>query len=962
MQDSHWFVTYVNYEPKQKSQRNLIVSFRNSDLIDPKITDIYINYPTLIPSFNLYSIRQLDETLEKVRDIKQVESMIIYLPSHMLFHAAYLKSKHNVVVNEHEGDSLSINIFLPNNPEIIGTLPSTKISGFQTGSYSRITKRYLNILNRKVNLDEKLEQALIKKNEIRNAETELIYQIDNLPLEKKPHLIYKQLFEFFSNYNGSFKIDDVLNLAKARKLFRLHKYLSENNPEKILNLENRISENLGEIRKLVRQVDTSNDLTIDSGALNYRIFLYYHKENKGLNILGVKGIEFQEHLYKELTQQNIAYFDIEKPLWKRKDEKILLDRRDELLKLKSLPNYRSSDKQKRINRLVNELEEKLTINFNGSIIPLYDKRFDAIINNITLLVANNVNVGLRQYYKINYNPGAEPDLFGYKVFNFCNERDLLNEFFYQLRKTESYFLSNHVIPYDLIQTRDAFLEHKLHKKFDLATQFLNPKRDAVRKVYQRVLSPGQEIIDTHRLMFNFFPFLKSKYGTSHRLEDSARFIRSLRKIDREFKKIATHEELRDLVLESMLGNKEAELTLDNYTIRDVEDPLRDIVEYPLFMDIALKVKKLMPHVSLTSIMFSPSIMEELHKTIHFEKNHNERYFGYEEKVREDEKEIFKKRYGVLKSRLFEKNSIKILNQDAEDVVQAYMPVELWLKDFLIHLFPGWRQYFDALPGDHLEKFAALRYPNYFLQDPLIDYYFYIRERNIYYNNLSKISLDKGEAKLIFSELERKILSLNKLFLLNAYDRTYERLKNNYRSIYAKAPRDLRSLIRLKPIHLFFEEHPQAESLLGFKLFEQDNKDLIDLRNIPEEFIKQFKDNVKTLNKRYASTYDTFLETSRDLEAIVNGVIPQIEKFDLIYLLNQRRRATRRAKKFKSFYNENPEHFDFIFNFAFEQLSRELKQNNLQAVGLQGDYLFIKDDLPKESMLIPIRKIPAYTKT
>ena len=139
MQDSYWFVTYVDYEPKQKSQRNLIISFRNSDLIDPKIADIYVNYPTLIPSFNLYPIKQLDEILENMGDIKQIESMVVYLPPHMRFHADYLKNKYNIVVSEHEGNSLSINIFLPNNPEFIRTLPSTKISGFQTVSYASIT-------------------------------------------------------------------------------------------------------------------------------------------------------------------------------------------------------------------------------------------------------------------------------------------------------------------------------------------------------------------------------------------------------------------------------------------------------------------------------------------------------------------------------------------------------------------------------------------------------------------------------------------------------------------------------------------------------------------------------------------------------------------------------------------------------------------------------------------------------
>ena len=742
--------------------------------------------------------------------------------------------------------------------------------------------------------------------------------------------------------------------------------MTQNNAEKILDLHRKITDNIPQLDKLVKEVDESNKIVADTENFIYKIHLQYSPENiTPLNNLGVKGVTFHEHLYKELNQQRVAFFDIEKPLWKRKHEKILLDRREKLLKLKGLSKYNNQYDQERISNLIGQIEEKLVYEVKDIKVPLFQEAYDARVSNIALLVRNEDGSLIRQYHKISYNSSEERSINGYETFNYPDERSLVNEFFYQLKKIKPFSFRNHNFPYDLIQTREAFLEAKLGKKFDLSTEAQNPRRDVVKKVYQRTIAPGQEIQDTYRGSFNAFPYLKSRFGSSHKLEDVTRFVRGLRKIEREFKKTVTHEQLRDLMLLTMHGDKEAESDLDTYAISDVEEPLRDVSDYELFNDMVLKIKRFMPHVSITKIMFSPTIMEELHKTIHFSKYHNERYFGHEEKVREDEKEIFDKRYLILRRELLKRNKVNIVNYKAErDVVQVYTPIELWMKDFLISVFPLWETYFNELSGNPVERIAMLQYPKYFLKDPLIDAYFYTKEKGLYKNGLIKLGLIKEDTKKLFSELEQRIIRLNEGKLLASYENSLYHLRDHYRSIDMKLPAHVRKSIRLKPMHLYLEQEEQLEiSGLETNLFMYDNLDLIKIKNFPLTLTRFLNDELKTLFRRFNSTFNTFMGISHDLESLVNDETQHLfkGKGNFPYLLNQRRRIISRMKKFRLFYGQSVDDFDAMLNNAFSNLAKELITNNIQLIELQRDYLFVKGNLPRDSMLIPIRNIPNYIK-
>ena len=99
-----------------------------------------------------------------------------------------------------------------------------------------------------------------------------------------------------------------------------------------------------------------------------------------------------------------------------------------------------------------------------------------------------------------------------------------------------------------------------------------------------------------------------------------------------------------------------------------------------------------------------------------------------------------------------------------------------------------------------------------------------------------------------------------------------------------------------------------------------------------------------------------------MEKLINDDIQKslgVVKNAIPYLLNQRKRAIFRMKKFQLFYNYNPENFDVMFKQFFANLAKELKENNINVIELQGDYLFIKGNLPSNTMLIPIRNISKY---
>jgi hypothetical protein len=968
MENHCWFVTDLIYEQKPTSKRDLIVSFRSLNENEPKIADIYTTYPLLLPSYPIPKRSELFNILSTIKDLP-LEAKKVYLnPKNFEnINLSYLRDFYGVeleFIQEENCNFAVVQVSLPNDPQLIRALPSTKISGFQTENLTKPVKRHLNLLNRKVTLDEKLENIFIKKDEITDLETEIIYLIDNLPEGDKPHLIRQQLFEFFSEYNGDFMLESILNLAKNKNFLHIVSYLNSYNPNTILDLEKKIIKNISEISSLIKQVDESNFISIDDKNFVYKIHLQYSKKNKtASNPLGVKGISFHEHLFEELSKQRRLFYDIEKPLWKKKHEKVLYKRRETLLKFKNSQEYKDAESQLRINDLIKDLEERLTYETRGMKFPLYEESYDAKISNLTLLVKKEDNSLIRQYHKINYNRGVKPNVPDYEIFNHQDQRALVNEFYYQVRKLKPYDFSNHVITYDIIQIRDAFLENKLGRKFEIGTEAQNPRRDVVKKVYQRLKIPGHEVRDTHRHTFNAFPYLKSKFGSSHKLEDVTRFVRGLREIERDFKKIATHEQLRDLMLLAMSGDENAELELDEYTIADVEEPLRDIVEYGLFDDILFKIKRFMPHISITEIMFSPTIMGELHKTIHFHKFHNERYSGRDEKIRRDEKKIFDKRYLILKKRFLTQNGVEFRYENDENVTQVYMPVELWLKDFLISIYPPWRSYFDNLSRHPIERVAMLQYPKYFLKDPEIDDYFYIRDKTLYKNGLIKIDLINRDTKKLFSGLEAKIINSGKENLLDAYEKSFYHLKDHYRSIYEKLSKTIKKLIRIKPWHLYLDQEEVQSELPGleFNLFVYDNLDLIKIRDLPDIIKKNLDEEILTLLKRFNSTFNTLNRISLDLESLIGEELLSLFRggSNFPYLLNQRRKIVSRMKRFQLFYGQNIEDFNSLFNEAFSNLSQELISNHIQVLNLEGDYLFVKGKLPENSMLIPIREIPRF---
>ena len=218
-----WFVTYLAYEVKQKFPRELIISFRSLDT-PTKIADIYTNFPISVSTFNIKSTYRLEKSLEDILPAP-LNTKKVFLPPNfknldLKRYTRRLKTLYDVEVEfnpERYCDFFIIQATLPNDPDTLEKLPSTKINGFQLGNYTKTTVRSLNILNRAVSLDERLEKAFIMKDEIMDAESHIIYLINKIPKEDKPHLVRKQLFEFFSTYQ-EFNLENILILAEKNRL------------------------------------------------------------------------------------------------------------------------------------------------------------------------------------------------------------------------------------------------------------------------------------------------------------------------------------------------------------------------------------------------------------------------------------------------------------------------------------------------------------------------------------------------------------------------------------------------------------------------------------------------------------------------------------------------------------------------------------------------------------------------
>ncbi len=820
-----------------------------------------------------------------------------------------------------------------------------------------------NISRRHLNNEESFDGIEFKINEGSYDTFQLVMPKERSLVKALPGIFQKGGFDRLRRLSGFFP-DRKLDLdPKLIEIFRETQKLQESKEN---GQDQDLEEKVIALNQRLQNISSSSSISLNPETKEYEISL----DTSQIKFLN----EFPSE--EELKDLTWWYGDIEKPLFKEINEKILLDRREKLQK--GLKKEKDDSRITRINSLIKRLEDRLTFEVEGiGKVQLFDPRLDARIsffNSIWKLSDGEEVRELDTLYDLDLD-----EVNGFKVIKHDSEKELVRSIFERARKRKAAFFIGHNSPYDITQT--TYAAEELKERPDFAVRGVKPRRDYVRYFYQRMF---QDFIylDTLRTTQIKAPFAKNSLtGETHKLEDVARYYGI------DFKKSLNYEELRILEIKAILGKTreeriEAAREIARYATRDV-DPLVTILEKQKFLTLLLKLKKLMPFCSLTQIAFSPRCADACYDKKHFDRNGNHRYFGYDEKEHEDRVQIFKKRFESLKDDLVSNFSLNGFSPGLNrEVIQVYLPLEEHLREFLFSNFPDWRNLYEETK-DTEYHFAFLQYLKALMREMLVDYSFSRREREVFEDSVRRKNLNLEKTSSEFEQFDRLAREEAKEEL-SRYSSSYRYLKNQYRSIYVLLEKEERRLVRHK-------RQKQVSNQLEFSfvsLMEEDNRDLYLLRDKLENLIHLIPDNGSNDNrskedkesgneksgkdfikiygltkkqvgslKRYLSAFKTLEESSKILEEISTRANTQnISSRDFVYLHNQRRAANHEEKRFLFSYYFNPRALTEKIEEFYREVAREISENNGTVLLRKGDYLFVNgtnsDNL---KVTLPVRR-------
>ncbi|MEK6848291.1 MAG: hypothetical protein AABX65_01530, partial [Nanoarchaeota archaeon] len=433
------------------------------------------------------------------------------------------------------------------------------------------------------------------------------------------------------------------------------------------------------------------------------------------------------------------YLDIEKPLWKHPDEKDKLDllgkKEGELARMKRIKERKRGENYSgelfNLELEVAELQDELMLKVKGlDDISLYEQRFDSAISWIVSVwknPCNTVEKEIRELWVLDARREFNRRKFeGYNVKRFNSEKELVMGFLSAMKSRKPLLAFGHNEVYDFTQLR--FAANEYGESFDPVLMDVEPRRDYVREFLQR-LREDMIYIDTLSLAKTMAPFLGQRsFGTSFKLEPASRHFGI------EFEKSQRHEDLRWLEIDRVWNDfsemrKWAGETLAHYTVSDIK-PVEELIERTRFIEMLCEIKKAMPYATMTEIGFSPRSARRIHTARHFFRSGNLPYFGYNTKEREDELQIFKKRFPQLKKDMLKWAGVIIGREkkEHENVSEIYLPLEEWISGFIFQISPEMQKVYEAVKNDSQQRIAVCQYMKYFASDIFADYYFARKER------------------------------------------------------------------------------------------------------------------------------------------------------------------------------------------------------------------------------------------
>ncbi len=674
-----------------------------------------------------------------------------------------------------------------------------------------------------------------------------------------------------------------------------------------------------------------------------------------------EGIEFTDFPNEyELRALPYAVTDIEKPLWKRDKERPKLEERERLLKLEKKYEKLKEPTQKEKNqhyyrrRKIRGLEKDLMYNTDGSVegigeIPLYDERFDSEISFSTSIWGQN-GEEQREVYFLDPNDEFGDEEFqewkGYTVLRFKTEKELVEavrEQFHNKRPAISYG-QNEV--YDMTQFRYASEAHK--QKFDPMVKEVQIRRDFVRKFWQR-LKQDMIFFDTMWMNSIFKPYLKQRsLGTNLKLEGIATSY------DVEFEKSLTHEELRDVELRRLAGKtpeirKQAMREMLNYAVDDVE-VTNNIVREMKFFPFFAKMKELLPFSTLSEIAFSTNCMNKLHDYIGFLKASNLPYHKYSQKEREDQLQIFKKRFKTMKNKrlnsILKSKELSVAPKGTyKDVYQFYLPLEEWTKDLAFSTWPKLRKIFLETGMDKDVRLGYSQYLKEFMKGIFTDYYFARREDRLYKSALNFLGIGEEQASFRFSRITERITKDEKNQLLASF----RYLKNHFRSIYKPLNGKGRALIRPTIANI---ENLQFPSIM------EKDADLYLLRKNKRKIRKMLSSANKRNLDSFLHNFERFEELRAEIaEAASDEYLTADE--NTVYAYLQENRAWKEGRRFAAKYNTSIDQVRDMIVRGYEDFANNLAESGGKLIEQRVDYVFVQgvDEIPGTYL---VRKLDSHT--
>ncbi len=415
---------------------------------------------------------------------------------------------------------------------------------------------------------------------------------------------------------------------------------------------------------------------------------------------------------EEAKKLPYVILDIEKPLWKKEREKELISLRERLLLAKE------DERTEQRKRIIGKIEERLLWR-DSEIEPsgFYEERFNADVSYVGAIWVDGKE-RIKELYVVDARNEIDKQQHnGFKILKFKSESELLLALRDAFKRRKPLVAIGHNEVYDYSQIRFAADESKII--FDPAVKDVRPRRDFVREFLQR---QKEDLIYLDTLWFGRirYPYLNQKrFDTSFKLAELARHLGI------DFTKSLTHEQLREVEMKRLAGKtpeirKKAANEMVEYTCGDLwvtEELFHRLNPWPFL----IAMKNALPFCTYTEIAFSPNIMNKLHEHRHFIDSGNLPYTGFKRRQRQEEIEIFKKKFPALKQKHLKKVSLKRAHRGLySDVSEYYVSLESWFLDYAFSLNPELREASESLQGE--SEFAFLQYIRAYMIQIFSDYF------------------------------------------------------------------------------------------------------------------------------------------------------------------------------------------------------------------------------------------------